>query len=488
MSAEHLPEVPQNAAINVNEEPVDYNEDDAEVLGSRQGAGGKFHSYVFTIWIDKPDMLGRKLRTLFQHLATEIRWLIVQREVCPRTNRRHAQGCVVWHRAQRGTRLFRDINIGDDHGWWKVAKGTPQQNRAYCTKLDGDPRWPGKGGRVVADDDDDSGPFEMGSIDNCGRGSRSDRNKIAEAVKRGASEMEIANEYPSAYLDFGPKISRLRAATQGAMDSAPVFRAQPLLYIAIGDPGVGKSEWARHFLLREQKLPPSDIYTLPLPARRTDKVWWPNYIAQKAVIIDEMSAGALSIQYLNQMIDRYQFAAETKGGFVTNFQPKFVIMTSNFEWPSWFPENTNPKTLTSFGRRITRVLHFKRCRAGEVYYSSRMIGSDGFRYFIEEEEESLRAQVREFEIVAHELRGLDQRVYNELVEERALEEGLDDFGFPEVATPQYEYVGQEVVPPAVMPAPAALMTPAPLDVAVLLTPLPASLSQECAETMANLTV
>ena len=416
---ERLPEAPQAEAQNLDEDAIEYNEGDPVVVGSRQGAGGKFHAYSFVLWLKKRSFVHVKLRTMFQHLAAEIRYLIVSKERTPTTGQLHAQGYIVWNRAQRGTRLLAALGADDDEGWWLVAKGTPQQNRAYCTKRSGDPRWPNKGGRIEEGDedfDDDAGPFEMGNIDNVGRSARSDRNNIAAAVKRGASEMEIANEYPSAYLDFGPKIARLRAAQKGGMDLAPVFREPPQLYIAIGDPGVGKSEWARRFLLRDQKLPPDDIYTLPLPPKATDKVWWPGYTHQKGIVIDEMHKGALSIQYLNQMIDRYQFAAETKGAFVTNFQPRFVVMTSNFEWRSWFDEKTNPKTLQSFGRRITKVLHFKRCCKRTYYYSSRMIGSDGFHYYIEEDEEALREQVRKFEIVRDELRDIDRKVYEELLE------------------------------------------------------------------------
>jgi len=82
----------------------------------------------------------------------------------------------------------------------EAARGSRQQCRDYCTKAD----------TQVSE------PVEVGHFDAGGQGHRSDLDGLVEAVKAGATDRELAAQFPKQYLLHGQKIQALREALKPA--------------------------------------------------------------------------------------------------------------------------------------------------------------------------------------------------------------------------------------------------------------------------------
>ncbi len=63
-------------------------------------------------------------------------WLIAGTEICPRTQRSHVQGAIVFQNAR--TMAAVKNTLGDPSIHLERMNGTPQQSLAYCTKEDSD--------------------------------------------------------------------------------------------------------------------------------------------------------------------------------------------------------------------------------------------------------------------------------------------------------------------------------------------------------------
>lgn len=142
-----------------------------------------------------------------------IRYVSYQYEICPTTQRRHAQGYVEFNRAFRISGVKGVIpKLGTAH--LERRNGTRDQARDYTTKEE--TRAPGEG----------NGPFQKGEWEAGGQGARSDVDAYAKRVKELVAEglapadrrRKLGEEMPGTHMRF-------RAHAEGlAADLAPVVR------------------------------------------------------------------------------------------------------------------------------------------------------------------------------------------------------------------------------------------------------------------------
>jgi len=82
-----------------------------------------------------------------------------------------------------------------------------------------------------------------------------------------------------------------------------------------GDPGVGKSRYARTL---------GDIYN------KSCNKWWDGYAGQDVVVVDDFGLDHKCLAYYIKIwADHYSYGAEVKNGKIT-IRPKRIIVTSNY--------------------------------------------------------------------------------------------------------------------------------------------------------------
>lgn len=200
-------------------------------------------------------------------------------------------------------------------GHFEVARGSPQQNYAYCSK---------------------DGLFhEHGTLPK-GQGSRTDLARVKELVDSGASIDTIRSEC------YAPFIRYRKALIEDFEAHRPHRNWTTELHIHWGDTGTGKTTG----LLT--RFP--DAYWKPWGD------WWDQYEGQEVVIIDEFY-GWLPLGMCLRLGCRAPLQVPVKGGF-RKFTAKQVFFTSNVPWQQWWPAAPSAK-LAAFERRLVDVVHYK---------------------------------------------------------------------------------------------------------------------------------
>lgn len=214
---------------------------------------------------------------------------------------------------------------------WEVARGTPMENRAYCTKLE--TRAPGHD------------PIEFGEVELAIRaGQRSDIEIAIATIRAGCSELQLMGQSPSFWLNHPNVIGRVRtlvgAGPQSIRESAGVT-----CDLLVGPPGLGKSRFAY------TEYP--DAYYKP------DGSWFDGYEGQSTVVLEDFSGDSFPSTTLLKLIDRYPLRSPVKGGFVRMVASHFVI-TANDDPGNWYRDEyeRRPHLLGAIHRRIGRVFLF----------------------------------------------------------------------------------------------------------------------------------
>lgn len=189
----------------------------------------------------------------------------------------------------------------------EVAKGTPRQNRAYCSK-GGDYREFGE----CPSSGSSSGRAE--SRDELAR-------KFTGAMESGHDGMvQFADEHPGTFFFSGSTMLRNYQSLQ-----RPINRPNIIVYWYYGLPGTGKSRKAH------EESPKAYI-------KDPKTKWWNGYMFEEEVIIDDYGINCIDINHLLRWFDRYKCFVESKGGMLPLLASKFYV-TSNFHPSELFTVN-----------------------------------------------------------------------------------------------------------------------------------------------------
>jgi len=181
---------------------------------------------------------------------------------------------------------------------FEPCKGTHEQNKAYCTKVEGR----------------QEGPWTHGVEPE--QGKRTDLVEIKEKLDAGVSMKQLASEHFSDFIRY----ERSFRAYRTLMTPERNFKTE--VEVHWGVPGSGKSHYARSY---------AGAYFKP------EGQWWCGYDNHEVVILDEFK-GWLTPTFMLRLMDRYPLRVETKGGSV-EFVAKKLIITSNFHWMEWWNSN-----------------------------------------------------------------------------------------------------------------------------------------------------
>lgn len=230
-------------------------------------------------------------------------YYIYQVELAPTTLAPHLQGFVHFSN-QRALGGVKRILGATCHV--EIARGTPEQCRAYCSKLES---------RAEGTD-----PVEWGQLPT--QGSRSDLKGATELVRAGAPRCAIAEQFPEVVTRYGGGLERLRNwLVDGRERVEP-----PVVQLLWGRAGTGKTRFVY------------DNHAKGTVYRVIDtgaKFWWDGYdpLVHSCVLFDDWDCSHSFTQIL-QWIDRYPVQGEVKGGkvpllfthayFTTNLRPEAV--------------------------------------------------------------------------------------------------------------------------------------------------------------------
>lgn len=259
--------------------------------------------------------------SLWESLVTQhgARYCCAQREIAPTTLRRHYQGYVYFtnqHRLASVRKLFSDLFGVIPH--CEIAKGSPEQNRKYCSK----------------EDSAIPGTFiEYGTIPM--KGKRGDLDEIAQLAKTESLSV-IADTFPSQFIRYHRGIAELqRVAHYRSRDPS----CTPTVEWWFGPTGTGKSR---------------DAFTIhPTAYVKMNNKWWDGYLGEQTTIIDDYRPSLCTFQEFLKLLDRYPMRVECKGSSMPLATTHWIITTTLRPEVIW--AGRTEEALNQLLRRITII-------------------------------------------------------------------------------------------------------------------------------------
>lgn len=233
------------------------------------------------------------------------KYLILGGEICPSTNRPHYQGYVYYENPRSLTSVIKEFKPRHI----EVAKGTPQENRTYCSK--------------------ESIVFEEGELPQ--QGSRKDLETIMKDIREGGSIETIAEENPAHWVLHRKAFNEYKQLCE------PKRNWVTEVIFLWGKTGTGKTRRAVE----------AGAVLVEMDGRFIN-----GYNGEDVVCFDDIDDTTFPCRgMLLKLLDRYQFNAPIKGGY-RNWKPRVIYLTSNY----------NPEQMFLFKdeavkRRITKVEH-----------------------------------------------------------------------------------------------------------------------------------
>jgi hypothetical protein len=235
-----------------------------------------------------------------------VRGVIYQWELCPETNKRHAQGYAEFTSPVTRKNAQKMLSLPESH--FEPRKGTKEQAIAYCSKLE-------------TRADPNAEPICFGDVGGQ-QGKRTDLSRCTELLQRGGSTKDVAISFPETFVKYHKGF----AALQTAITIPKLRNVDVVCYW--GPTGTGKTH--RAYLEGGENAYWKD----------STSMWWDGYFDQETVIIDEIvpnkvEKGIGTAMFL-RWLDIYPVNVQFKGGYVA-LQAKKIILTSNYDPADWVP-------------------------------------------------------------------------------------------------------------------------------------------------------
>lgn len=296
----------------------------------------KYIRWAFTDWPSKYNERLQDINNFGEYLVNTklFKFIIIGEEYAPETGERHFQGYFETYERQRLSTIKRKTGLDTMH--LEHAEGSRDSNIRYCSKPNSK-EFPEK---VI---------FQYPK--SLPRRKKIDWDEYLEDL-RTLEFKEIRAKYPErVYHDFS-KIMQYRQL-EGMTSKMWTGELKHKNYWIWGDPGTGKSYWARSQLAQAEDN--NNIYL-----KQRGK-WWDGYRGQNIVLYEDYQPGEDQqiskslIGYFKIWGDRYTFNAEVKGGS-TEINPGmfFLIITSNYSIEECF-STCDPRDVIAIRRRFEEI-------------------------------------------------------------------------------------------------------------------------------------
>nr|AOV86253.1 putative rep protein [uncultured virus] len=272
--------------------------------------------WVFTLHLSDPEAsLESLMEAMPEEFRKRIKYLVMQKEVCPSTGRLHAQGAIALSGMMRMAGMKKALPTAH----WEIAKNW-EGAKKYCQKLET---------RLQGTE-----PFEYGK--DTVQGERTDLQAVVDDIKVGKRMRDIAQEHPIAYVRYHKGFQALRSALE------PPKAQERRCALFYGATATGKTRMVF------DNLP--DVYTV----FDTKTPWFDGYNGEANVLLDECGPGMMSHNYLKRLLDRYPMSVPIKSGSAT-WAATTIVLTSNVKLREWF----NGLTVEDYAALERRLTIFK---------------------------------------------------------------------------------------------------------------------------------
>jgi len=277
-----------------------------------------------------------------------------QVERAPETGKGHFQGYAQFSKQVRRATVSRIFG----GCWCEPRKGSHEEAETYVTK---------EQTRLF-------GPFRWGTPRD-GSGGKAPQKSIIDRLKEGASMQEVAEENWELFLRHSSSLYKAQALFEPIVTERPM----PVVVFLWGDPGTGKTHYAKQYAERNG----GGVYYVnrASPGR---PLYWDNYKGERNIIIDEFYGWIDTDRWL-RICDKYCLWLDCRGR-QTTARWDTVWITSNASCDSWWkPEvfAAHPGLAEALHRRIYKIVELREDRSGSSVWavgSGVRLGSGGGDY------------------------------------------------------------------------------------------------------------
>lgn len=209
-------------------------------------------------------------------------------------------------------------NLFSERAHYEIARGSPAQNRTYCTK--------------------DNRFKEFGELP-VGRGGRTDLNDCLSDIRKGSSRRFLAEKHVSVFARYPRFIAEALLIYGKRRDW------KPEVFVYWGETGTGKTRKAF------EEAGSSAFFHPGGP-------WFDGYDCEDHVIFDDFGGSEFKLTYFLKLLDRYPMRVPIKGGFMA-WVPKKIWITSNYSPKEWYA-NAKDEHVKALFRRFDRVVRYRR--------------------------------------------------------------------------------------------------------------------------------
>lgn len=252
------------------------------------------------------------------------KWVIIGKEICPKTNTPHLQGACSLTQQIAFSTLKQWPGFTRAH--IEAMKGTVQDSVDYCSK-------------------EDKTPFEYGDRPKVG-GKASYLVSAITALEAGRTVRELAVEggHGEAIIRNYQGLTHYRSLRRPHRDP----KRPPVVIWINGPTGTGKTRFAYDFA---RNLYGADGTYI---CNTSNLQWFDGHDGQPAAIFDDFRAKGVPFHYLLRICDRYPLDVPYKGGF-SRWCPELIIFTSPKDVDNTFYERGQhiPEDIRQLKRRIT---------------------------------------------------------------------------------------------------------------------------------------